>query len=285
MEQASQISEFRISETQAIVDLASSIEPVEIGSNEHIKRIALPPGWGLEQRDDESLLPVPQRKTGSIRLDEQDSFVAYINRHKIVDLTTIYCIADYRQSKVEFRCLVNDHGGPPDGQQWRDHTAGYTPVFSEEWRRWIGGNKAQYSQAEFAAFLEENLQDIASVEGMPTGSQLLEMAVSFEANQDKRFKSSIRLQSGGVQLNFVEDDDAQTLQQMKLFEKIAIGIPVFWNGAAYRLDARLRYRVTQGTLKFWYELIRQDKVIEDATKTMIEKIKTETGVAFYFGAP
>lgn len=272
-----------ISETQAIIDLASSITPVEIGGKDHIKRIALPPGWDFIVRDDENLLPTPTRKKGTIRLDEEVSFIAYINRHKISDLTTIYCQADYRQSKVEFDCVINDHSGDIEGQAWRDHRATYTPIFSEEWKRWTGGNKQQYGQVEFASFIEENLTDISAQDGMPSGNDLLQMAISFEANQDKRFKSSIRLQSGGVQLNFVEDDDAQTLQQMKLFEKISIGIPVFWNGTAYRIDARLRYRVTQGVLRFWYELIRPDRVIEDATKTMIEGIKKATGAPLYFG--
>ncbi|MXS84328.1 DUF2303 family protein [Nitrosomonas oligotropha] len=279
------MDEIKNSETQEIINLANAIRPAELvtQSQGYIKRYALPPGWSDKIYDEESLLSAPARKKGTVRLDEQDSFIAYINRHKMTDLTTIYCQADYRQSKVDFDCVINDHQGANDGQQWRDHRALYTPVFSEEWKRWSGGNKQQHSQVEFASFVEENLADIASVEGMPSGKELLEMAISFEANQDKRYKSSIRLQSGGVQLNFVEDDDAQTLQQMKLFEKISIGIPVFWNGTAYRIDARLRYRVTQGVLKFWYELIRPDKVIEDATKTMIEKIKSETGVPLYFG--
>ena len=102
---------------------------------------------------------------------------------------------------------------------------------------------------------------------------------------DMRYKSNIRTQSGGVNLTFVNDDDAQTVESMKLFEKISIGIPVFWGGAAYRIDARLRYRVKDGGLKFWYELIRADKVMEDATKTMIEKIKADTGVPLFFGRP
>lgn len=274
------------SDTQAIIDLANAIRPAELISQtqeSHIKNYALPPGWTRASFDEEFLLPVPARKKGTIRLDEEISFIEYINRHKLTDLTTIYCQADYRKSEVDFDCVINDHEGFRDGQQWRDHRALYKPVFSEEWKRWSGGNKLLHSQVEFAQFVEENLDDIAAVEGMPSGADLYKMAVSFEANQDKRFKSSIRLQSGGVQLNFIEDDDAQTLEQMKMFEKIAIGIPVFWNGDAYQITARLRYRVTQGVLKFWYELIRPDRVIEDATKTMIQKIKSETGVPLYFG--
>ena len=68
--------------------------------------------------------------------------------------------------------------------------------------------------------------------------------------------------SGGVQMSFVQDDDNQTLEKMQLFERFSIGIPVFWNGDAYRLDARLRYRVREGVLKFWYELIRPEKCLK-----------------------
>jgi len=129
------------------------------------------------------------------------------------------------------------------------------------------------------------LQDIASCEGSPTGAQMLQMALSFEANQDTRFKSAIRLQNGGVQMSFVQDDDAQTLANMQMFDRFSLGLPVFWNGDAYQVDARLRYRVKEGKLSLWYELIRPDKKLESSTKTLIEKIKAETGRAFFFGNP
>ena len=145
--------------------------------------------------------------------------------------------------------------------------------------------KAPFDQAGFASFIEENLKDIASVDGSPTGAQMLEMALTFEANQDMRFKSAIRLQNGGVQMSFVQDDDAQTLQKMQVFDRFSIGFPVFWNGDAYRVDARLRYRVRDGKLTFWFELIRQDKVLEAATQTLIATIREKTGNPFFFGNP
>lgn len=64
-----------------------------------------------------------------------------------------------------------------------------------------------------------------------------------------------------------------------------IGVPVFWNGDAYRVDARLRYRVREGLLTFWYELIRRDKVLEDASQTLIAHIREKTGSPFFFGNP
>lgn len=249
-----------------------------------ITLVALPPGWTLAERDDEKLGMTPRRKRATVRLHDAESFIDYVKRHASLAYGTVWCEADYAAGKVGFTAIINDHGEEEE-PHWRDHTARYTPVYSQEWKSWIGKNKQTFSQAEFAMFIEDNLKDVASAEGLPTGAQMLEMALSFEANQDMRFKSAIRLQNGGVQMSFVQDDDSQTLAKMQLFDRFAIGIPVFWNGDAYRIDARLRYRVRDGKLTFWYELVRQDKVLESATRTLIEQIREQTGSPFFFGEP
>lgn len=277
-------------EQNGIKDLTTALSeafqrPVEIASFEDLSRVALPPGWTLQERDNIKYQYQPRRTTGSIKLDEIDSFIDYINRHKIPACTSIYCLADYEKGDIGFDAIINDNQGGADMPHWRDHIVTYHPAKSFEWKRWSNKHKQPMSQIEFAMFLEENLRDIASVDSMPTGQQLLEMALSFEANQDMRFKSAMRLQNGGVQMSLVQDDDAQTIAKMQMFDKISIGIPVFWNGAAYRVDARLRYRVRDGKLTFWYELIRPDRVIEDAAKQLISTIREKTGVFFYFGNP
>lgn len=263
-------------------------QPLEIISEPggNIKRLALPPGWQLVEKDDDAkLLAVPRRKVAKVKLFDSDSFVEYVKRHGSMTDSTVWCVADYLAGKVNFLAIINDHGEDEMAPDWRDHRATFTPVFSEEWNRWTKQNKEPFSQAAFASFIEDNLKDIASVEGQPTGAQMLEMALTFEANQDMRFKSAIRLQNGGVQMSFVQDDDAQTLQKMQVFDRFSVGFPVFWNGDAYRIDARLRYRVRDGKLAFWYELIRQDKVLESATQTLIAQIREKTGTPFFFGDP
>ncbi len=262
--------------------------PVEIGSEPkgNMRRIALPPGWTLAEKDDDAkLLDKPRRKKAKATLLDPESFIDYTKRHGSLANSTIWCKANYKAGQVSFTAILNDHGEQEDEPNWRDHTASFTPEYSEEWTRWNGKHKQQFTQAEFAAFIEDNMKDIAGVEGSPTGAQMLEMALTFEANQDMRFKSAIRLQNGGVQMSFVQDDDAQTLQKMQVFDRFTLGMPVFWNGEAYRVDARLRYRVRDGKLTFWFELIRQDKVLEAAAKTLIQQIREKTGSPFFFGEP
>lgn len=246
--------------------------------------IAVPEGWKLEDTEKTEL--APRRKRGKVATTDADSFIGYVNRHgSRLANTTIWCDANFTAGKVNFTAIINDHGDEEHDPDWRDHLATFAPVFSDEWKRWNDTNKRSLGQTEFASFIEENLQNIASVEGSPSGAQMLEMALSFEANQDMRFKSAIRLQSGGVQMSFVQDDDSQTLSKMQMFDRFSIGLPVFWNGDAYQLDARLRYRIRDGKLTFWFELIRQDKVLEASTRTLIEKIKTDTCAPFFFGNP
>lgn len=276
-------------ETNLAETLARELkQPIEIISEPggNLKRVALPPGWKLEEKDDDSkLLANPRRKLAKVRLHDADSFIDYTKRHGSLTDSTIWCQADYKAGKVAFMTIVNDHGETEQSAAWRDHRAHFTPEFSEEWQRWVNRHKQPFSQAEFAAFIEDNLKDIVSADGSPTGAMMLEMALTFEANQDMRFKSAIRLQNGGVQMNFVQDDDAQTLQKMQVFDRFSIGLPVFWNGDGYRIDARLRYRVRDGKLSFWFELIRQDKVLEAATQTLIQQIREKTGNPFFFGEP
>lgn len=280
-------------ESQEITNIAETLaremkQPIEIISEPagNLKRVALPPGWKLEEKDDDQkLLATPRRKIAKVRLHDADSFIEYIKRHGSLTDSTIWCVADYKAGKVAFLGILNDHGEDEAKAAWRDHRANFTPEFSEEWARWIGMHKKPFTQAEFASFIEDNLKDIAATENSPTGAQMLEMALTFEANQDMRFKSALRLQNGGVQMSFVQDDDAQTLQKMSVFDRFSLGFPVFWNGDAYRVDARLRYRVRDGKLTFWFELIRQDKVLEAATQTLIGQIREKTGNPFFFGEP
>jgi uncharacterized protein YfdQ (DUF2303 family) len=60
---------------------------------------------------------------------------------------------------------------------------------------------------------------------------------------------------------------------------------VFWGGDAYQVEARLKYRLREGKLTFWYELTRPDKTLEDAARTLTASIQAETGFPMFHGNP
>lgn len=262
-------------------------QPITVYQNDEIqfRKIAVPKGWEVQDCDNEALLQKPRRKKAIVSLNDTDSFIGYVKRHGSLTACTIWADVDYAEEKAKFQAVINDHGEKEDEQAWRDHVAHYAPQFSPEYLRWAGKNRTVMSQVDFAEFLDNNQMDIASPQGFPSSAEMLQMALNFEAKQDLRFKSSVRLQNGGTDMTFVQDDDKGTIERMKVFDKFAIGIPVYFGGDAYQINARLRYRHREGKVVFWYELVRPDLTMKAATDTIIAQIKAECGQPFFFGKP
>jgi uncharacterized protein YfdQ (DUF2303 family) len=246
----------------------------DLVAHDGITFIATPKGSTVEKHDFESLLPHPRRTKAAAVLNDADSFLAYVQRHATARSV---CWASFNPQTftLAFKAVIDEHDKEAAG--WRAHSASYTPDMSAEWKVWAAQNEKPQGQLEFASFIERHEPDIAYLDGYPTSLQMLAMATEFEANSEKRIKSVARLQGGGVRLEYVDDDNDATLSQMKVFERFQIGIPVFWAGPAYRIDARLKYRHGSGKVSFWYELIRADRVHEAAAKDLIERVRAGLG--------
>jgi uncharacterized protein YfdQ (DUF2303 family) len=241
---------------------------------------------GYELKDIGKLLPQPQRKRGTVTVLDSDSFIFYLKKHGENEKTTIYANIDQEPGTFNVVAVLNDDGPESGDCHWRDHRCHFLPRLSFEWSRWTGKNNKHFDQNGFAGWLEENLPDIATVEGMPTGADILKMALEFEANSDKRFRSKVNLQDGGIKLEFVDDKTNETKTTMKAFERFTLGIPVFeGSDSAYTMEARLKYREKDGNLTFWYELIRHDRVFKTAVGEELKKINKETGFPIIFGKP
>lgn len=261
---------------------AASVQPVF--SHGGIAYVAMPGEYQI--RDLENLLPAPTRKRADVATTDVDSFIFYTKKHGEADTCTIYADIDAEVSRFNLIGVLNDHGAATLAAQWRDHQCKFQPAQAVEWKRWLGKNKQQFSQTDFATWLEDNLPDIASVAGMPSGADVLQMALGFEANAEKRLRSKINLQSGGVQFEFVEDEDKDTRTKMQVFERFTLGLPVFDGSAdAYPLEARLKYREKDGKVIFWYELIRSDRVFKTAVTDELARIKEATGFPVVSGKP
>lgn len=251
----------------------------------HRKVIALPHGWTYDVIDEEKNQPHPRRAVGTFNFDEIDSFAAYVNRHGTLERTTVWCKADFPKGQLYFRAVLDDHHalGVPGHREW---IAGWEPAKSEEWKEWTTNSGKQMSQVEFAYFIEQNLKDIATAEGYPSGTQMLAMATNLDITQDSKFKSQAKLQSGGVRLTYIEDSDEATEKAMEIFSKFAIGVQVFRGADGFRIDARLRYRMNQGKLTFWYELIRPDVTLEEASQKLVLQLREKvTTFPLFFGLP
>lgn len=266
---------------QTIADLAVAGLPIII---EHggAPLVRMPKGTALQSL--EQYLPKPLTKKAKVVLKQADSLVRYLAKHKIEGATTLYAEVDYDQSKCCIKAVINDHNDDTPG--WRNHTAEFSPTLTHEWLTWIGKNGKTMTQADFAAFIEDNLGDIATIEGMPTAAEMLEMALNFELTSDKKFKRKVDLQAGGVHLEFVDQADEASSAKIKYFQRFTLGIPVLLGSAsAYPIEARLKFRHGQGGLVFWYELVRADRVYRQAIDEVLEHIGQQSGLPILYGAP
>ena len=120
----------------------------------------------------------------------------------------------------------------------------------------------------------------------PSGESLLKIALTLQAKTDVNFRTSRRLDNGQVQLQYVETIDARAGDgSLEIPREFTIGIRLFKNEAGYKLRARLKYRLGNGKVKFWYELDRPLDAIEDAFKGKADEVQEKTGYPLLYGTP
>jgi uncharacterized protein YfdQ (DUF2303 family) len=224
----------------------------------------------------------PERPIAKVPLRDAASFIRYYNDHAEPRSRIFATLEPARFVAVfdELHPALDMDTRMPQGQAaWREFRATFDVPASREWKLWNAANRQPMNQLAFAEFLQDNLPDVIQ----PDGADLLQLALNFEASQAGSFVATQRLQDGSHNLQWRADNNASG--SVKLPEQITLSIPVFENEAASELRARLRYRVKEGALAIWYELIRPHKVLEAAFRATWERIATETGAVILLGSP
>lgn len=251
--------------------------------------VVLLPG-GYTAHTMEHLLAAPARKKGTTVLNDAESFIAVVNDQK-GENTRLF-------STIEPPTFTAVFNHTAQGTGWGDHRAHYAAPLAPEWKAWTGMDGKKANQVDLAQFIENNLIDVVFIDkaaagtpvgevGSPDGATLLEVCRTLEAKKKVDFKSAIRLNDGSTQFTYNEDVQGSARQgQLSVPEQFSLGIPVFENGDKYRVDVRLRYRISDGgDLAMWLELIRPHKTIEHAVKELRAAIAAATDLQILNGAP
>jgi hypothetical protein len=76
------------------------------------------------------------------------------------------------------------------------------------------------------------------------------------------------------------------MQKQKGFSRImGLIAAAMLGGGAYKLKARLKYRLNGGSVKFWYELDRPERAIEDAFAGYVATLRDKSGYQVLLGQP
>lgn len=264
-------------ESRDIITTAQeAVEPHEVDTGLYIVRDSHGTVHTVDLADElEQRQAQPHRKTGARTVSDVDSLVGYLAKHGVDD-TELWGDPD----RGTIRAIINAHGSANgDGGDdtlgtpgWGDHTATLTLKHSKDWTDWLARDGKLHSQVEFAEFIEDHLPNFVT----PNGAEMLELAQTFQATTRVDFDSSQRLKSGETQVTYKEDTDAKAGKrgQIAIPDTFQIGIQVYEHGTAYRVDARLRYRIDGGTLRLGYRLTRHRDVLLDAFKQVAAAVET-----------
>jgi len=239
-------------DTQAAIEAGKllSRKPIEINGT---PAIVISNEESLETFD--KLRNSPLRVIQNTKHTTAKSFINYYN-----EFASENSVIFIDKEGPTFNAVIDYHGEEPG---WKDHTASFNLKKTPEFQNWTANNKKPMDQEQFALFIEENLEEITT----PSGAEMLEIASSIQATTETKFSSAKRLDNGQVQLTFNEqiDGTAGKTGQLKIPETFKIGLHLFEGSEPYEIQARFRYRISNGNLALWYELIRPHKTIDACT--------------------
>jgi hypothetical protein len=261
----------------------------------------------------------PWRRTGTAELHDLDSFIAWANRNKgessalfadAGDKPSLTCIADYLGAGAP---VIHPLDRDPKASHMR-HLATYAFPLSPEWKIWNKVSGAMLGKGELGEFIETHAKDfleptpalLADKPGMrdieeweirmiETARQLqgrfgqyatlMQLARNFQVNEVSNITTSLNRDTGESSIQFLNEHqqpDGAPLQIPNLF---MVAIPIFTNGAHYRIPVRFRYRKSGQEVKFILTLHNPDVCLKDAVDEALARAESETALPLFRGNP
>ena len=267
-------------DTAAIIESATrAAEPHALDDDGRFFSIVVPQGGEATvidlEHESESFRATPRRKTGTYTVHDAESFNAYVAKHGDQD-TEVW--ADVKAARIT--AVLNANGGA--GPRWEDHRVVYGVQHTTAWQAWVKLDGHMGDQSTLAEHLEDRAIDILE----PTAADMLELAQTFQASMGVTFGSSKRLSSGEAQLEYREQVDATggKAGQLAIPSSFVLALKPFEGAAAFKVTARLRYRITGGTLRIGYKLERPEDVLRDAFLTVVEGVEEGVNAPVFRGS-
>lgn len=251
---------------------------------------------------------LPERRRGTSQMRDVNSFIDMVLRFKSGN-TTIFANPDRAKPSLTAMFDYHPKGDDAKNADWLRHQSVYAPQLSDEWKAWGANNAKWMGQGDFALFIEERIPDLivpnlddpklktyaTLVDGIwANPADMVKLSRGLQINVGSTVKNAQTLNSGEVSIVYETEHRDGAGQPLKIATLFTIAIQVFYAGTLYRIAARLRYRENQGVITWQYQLVRPDLVFDDAFNgppagegdlSIVEKVKTETGVPVFLGSP
>lgn len=228
--------------------------------------VLTPPGWEVHELlslAKKQFVQTPSRIKRTQVTRDNDSFVYYDQRFSTN--ATLYTVSR-AQRTVSAQLDFHETDALPAHDE---HKLIRNFTFSKEFLAWKELNKKAFNQIEFAHFLEDRINDV-SPDGATSQADLMNAVVQFKANQNSTCQSANNLVNGDVEFLFAS---STTVTSGKFPTQLVLRIPMFEFGQVLDINARLKYRLKEGVLTFWYELIRLEEVIDSVFEIEVDTLR------------
>lgn len=331
------------SENAALIDavraggLPMPVPMLDPHTGKLVMLLTLPRGDGRVVENVENILhqyrDAPLRRTGTAKLADLDSLIAHANRFKDAgsalyadpskpDLTVILNyheptrvahipVVDGTKPGPATRQAAEPRGEKEGSPRWGNHRGVYGFPLSREWKAWTAQNATAMGQADFAAFLEDRIQDVIDPPAPDTGGthkpsqadlDLLEIAAKVQGKfcgadrlmtlsrgltvkVNAHVEAATSLSSGEGVITFQENHLDTSGNKLTVPSLFLIAIPVFERGPLYRIAVRLRYRVGGGAVKWFYELWHHEESKDHHYREQCQAAAQATGLPLFYGVP
>lgn len=244
-------------------------------------------------------LKQPLRRTGTATFFDTKSLIAFVNRFA-GEQSVVF--ADPNDELPSFTAVIDYHEQSENAAEanWLGHRGIYQPRFSDEWEAWREKDGETMAQGDFAAFVEDRIQDVTVphldddklnafaqlVQGKwAEPSDLINVSRSLAISVETRIKNAVTLNTGEIKLVFEETQTNGAGAPVSVANLFMLAIPVFYGGPAYRIPVRLRFRVSGERVLWTYLMHRPDLVLDAAFREMVDAVETDTGKPVLLGAP
>ncbi|QRF66349.1 DUF2303 family protein [Ponticoccus alexandrii] len=234
--------------------------------------------------------------------------------HGSLELTGDVETLDPDKDRPSMTSIANYHPAQEAAPRHGDHRAVYAFPLSDEWQAWQAISGRPLSKEEMGEFIEDRAHDIqnptpgilqgnADADGLEkwetrmirlaqdvdgrfgTLPELLDMSKRFRVNEVSNLEARKNRDTGEETVVFVNEHQQPDGSPLKVPNFFMIAVPVFQNGALYRLPVRFRYRKSGSTLAFALSLYAPEKAFRDAVMGACTRAAEETGLPVIMGKP
>lgn len=256
------------------------------------KVLVVPGANGTDVHDVKYLLEdyreTPERRKGTITVDDLQSFIDLVNRDKNNE-TVIFARRD--KTRPRLVAVLDYHPGASE-PGWCEDRIRWDMGLSDEWKAWFGqnGSDKAMSQEAFARWLEDHIFDIGEPDAAgPTATAfaakmqiklagpqtMLATSRGLEVRVNSSFKGATNIRTGETTFQWEEQHSGPAGAALDIPHAFHIMIPIFQGGQLYSIPTRLRYRVSGPKVSWYFEMHRPDLFVNDAIDDVLKRVRME----------